>query len=182
MFCEKCGAQIPDIAKFCAGCGAPVEGQPAPRRKISRNQWVDQVGKTEAAKQIKWMKILSYTMAALLTVLYVLATVGLVRIAVIFDKLSNGAIWAGTTPVLVMYSFFGVLAILFGILGAKKYRTGFSVAFLIFGEFSFLFSMAMLFGSGLQNLLWMALAAVPFGLIISMQVKINRKYKLFLRG
>ena len=24
-FCEKCGAQLKEGAKFCAGCGAPVE-------------------------------------------------------------------------------------------------------------------------------------------------------------
>ena len=25
MFCEKCGNQLPDDAKFCANCGAMVE-------------------------------------------------------------------------------------------------------------------------------------------------------------
>ena len=31
MFCEKCGADMPDDSKFCENCGAVVEvGQPAP--------------------------------------------------------------------------------------------------------------------------------------------------------
>lgn len=29
MFCPKCGAQNPDGAKFCKGCGAPLGGRPA---------------------------------------------------------------------------------------------------------------------------------------------------------
>ena len=29
MFCEKCGAPIPDGASFCEKCGAPVASQPA---------------------------------------------------------------------------------------------------------------------------------------------------------
>ncbi len=27
MFCNRCGAQIPDDARFCQNCGAPVTGQ-----------------------------------------------------------------------------------------------------------------------------------------------------------
>lgn len=29
MFCEKCGAKIPDGASFCEKCGAPVGGAAA---------------------------------------------------------------------------------------------------------------------------------------------------------
>ena len=28
MFCVKCGVELPDDAKFCSGCGAPVERTP----------------------------------------------------------------------------------------------------------------------------------------------------------
>ena len=34
MFCEQCGAPIPEGAKFCEQCGAPVAG-PAPVRAQS---------------------------------------------------------------------------------------------------------------------------------------------------
>ena len=30
MFCEKCGAQIPDDSSFCPVCGAKVEPVPVP--------------------------------------------------------------------------------------------------------------------------------------------------------
>lgn len=32
MYCLKCGAQLPDDARFCPVCGTPVEQVPAPRR------------------------------------------------------------------------------------------------------------------------------------------------------
>lgn len=28
MFCEKCGKQLPDGARFCNGCGAKIEAEP----------------------------------------------------------------------------------------------------------------------------------------------------------
>ena len=39
MFCEQCGAPIPEGAKFCEQCGAPVAGPQAeslPRRGEAR--------------------------------------------------------------------------------------------------------------------------------------------------
>ena len=27
MFCQNCGKQLPDSAKFCSGCGQPVAAQ-----------------------------------------------------------------------------------------------------------------------------------------------------------
>lgn len=31
MFCEQCGAQIPEGAKFCENCGAPVAVEASPK-------------------------------------------------------------------------------------------------------------------------------------------------------
>ena len=44
MFCKKCGKEIADTVKFCAFCGAPVEGdqisvmpvKPELKRELSR--------------------------------------------------------------------------------------------------------------------------------------------------
>ena len=46
-FCEKCGAQLKEGAKFCAGCGAPVETysqQPDPQyqQPVQPNQQYQQ--------------------------------------------------------------------------------------------------------------------------------------------
>lgn len=31
MFCNQCGQKLPDDARFCPDCGAPVEPDPAPK-------------------------------------------------------------------------------------------------------------------------------------------------------
>ena len=36
MFCQKCGKEIPDTAKFCTGCGNPVE-QNQPKTKFCKH-------------------------------------------------------------------------------------------------------------------------------------------------
>ena len=47
MFCEKCGKELPEGAKFCEGCGAPVGGAPAKETpKNSFEETVKNLGNT----------------------------------------------------------------------------------------------------------------------------------------
>ena len=47
MFCEKCGKELPDGAKFCEGCGAPVGGAQAKETpKNSFEETVKNLGNT----------------------------------------------------------------------------------------------------------------------------------------
>lgn len=36
MFCEKCGKELPEIAKFCDKCGHPVAAAPAPQAEVPK--------------------------------------------------------------------------------------------------------------------------------------------------
>ena len=47
MFCEKCGKELPEGAKFCEGCGAPVGGTQAKEApKNSFEETVKNLGNT----------------------------------------------------------------------------------------------------------------------------------------
>lgn len=47
MFCEKCGKELPEGAKFCEGCGAPVGGAQAKETpKNSFEETVKNLGNT----------------------------------------------------------------------------------------------------------------------------------------
>jgi class 3 adenylate cyclase len=48
--CVRCGAQLPDDARFCASCGAPVDARPAAdERKLATVLFADLVGSTATA-------------------------------------------------------------------------------------------------------------------------------------
>lgn len=177
MFCSKCGSKITDIASFCANCGAPVEKSVVPKR-LTRNEWVNQGGNIEAAKEIKVMKILSYITIAILCILFSLVTV---KYVIIYEKIKDAfgenVDFKAFFSTIIVNGKFLVLSVIFGILGVKKLRIGFSITYLILGDVSFLFSVGRLLGGGLHNLVITAVMSILFAIIIAMQVKINNKYK-----
>ena len=46
MFCEKCGKELPEGAKFCEGCGAPVGGTAKEAQKNSFEETMKNLGNT----------------------------------------------------------------------------------------------------------------------------------------
>ena len=181
MFCSKCGNQILENSSFCSNCVTPTEQYPASfiPKNLTRNEWVNQGGNIEAAKEIKVLKILSFITIAILCLLFSLVIVGNV---IMYGKINDA--FGGDIDFKVFFvniyfaGMFFVPSVIFGILGVKKFRTGFSVAYLIFGDLSFLFSVGQLLGGGLHNLALLAVMSVPFAFIIVMQSKINKKYKV----
>ncbi len=183
MFCEKCGNQLLDKATFCNICGTPIFGTNAIPKRLTRREWLSQGGKAEVSKERLLVKILTYAIAAILLGLFIYLIIAVIK----FISIIEGQAAAMGTPIsglrenyainVALNGVWLVLALLFGLLGAAKHRTGFSIAYLIFGELSFLLSIALLYGGGLQNILYMIIAAIPFNLIIVMQVRINKAYK-----
>src|SRR6266511_713201 len=51
--CAACGADLPEGARFCPSCGAPVEAAPLPseERKLATVLFADLVGSTELGEQ-----------------------------------------------------------------------------------------------------------------------------------
>src|SRR6266536_5243775 len=49
--CSQCGVQLPDAARFCPACGAPVDALPPPvdERKLATVLFADLVGSTARA-------------------------------------------------------------------------------------------------------------------------------------
>ena len=54
MFCQKCGSEIKDGAKFCVSCGEPVEAQSV------QTTYVDEDGLIHPKRPMKWFKFLIY--------------------------------------------------------------------------------------------------------------------------
>ena len=50
--CSRCGEPLPDGAKFCPNCGAPVEVTPASERRVVTVVFVDLASSTELAKTL----------------------------------------------------------------------------------------------------------------------------------
>ena len=50
--CERCGAPLPDGARFCPSCGFPVGAPPPEERKVVTVMFVDLVGSTELSSRI----------------------------------------------------------------------------------------------------------------------------------
>ena len=54
MFCEKCGAQIPEGVKFCGVCGLPVkEAQPAQQQAMPNQPAQIPVMPAQPAQQVE---------------------------------------------------------------------------------------------------------------------------------
>ncbi len=54
MYCPKCGSEIAENAKFCVGCGSPVEAQPA------QATYIGDGGLIQPALPMKWFKFVIY--------------------------------------------------------------------------------------------------------------------------
>ena len=50
--CERCGAEAPEGARFCASCGAPLGLPPGAERKLATLVFCDLVGSTELAASL----------------------------------------------------------------------------------------------------------------------------------
>lgn len=67
MHCERCGAEITPGAHYCAGCGAPVETQPAPKpdRPSVRERLGRLVGRTRRERMLAAGTVIALAVAVL---------------------------------------------------------------------------------------------------------------------
>src|SRR2546427_3185453 len=52
LLCDRCGAALPDDARFCPRCGAPVAAVPTEERKVVTVLFADLVSSTELAARL----------------------------------------------------------------------------------------------------------------------------------
>ncbi len=195
MFCEKCGNQLLDNAQFCCNCGVRVSTNRVMgvfNRMITREQWLEEGGRTEAAKEIKLIKVLTYVTAPILFIMFALVAVAMYMVISHYADLYTGLkilddndafldslrVRAVVYVILIaLYGIVTILAIIFGTLGVTKLRVGFSITYFVLGEI-----VTLLFGSTPYNFLFAAIMAVPLAFIVVSQVNLNKKYKSFVNN
>ncbi len=182
MYCSNCGNQIQNDQAFCTACGT--------RHKIiTKKEWIQLYGSTEAKNEIKLIKLLTNITLAIFIAIYAIGmiyfTIGIIIAAntlstLIGEPISNSSLYVMLLFLLIVTGIPFAISVTFGILGKKEYRTGFSITYLVFILVPFVFGSGVIFGAGIHILIFLLMLCVPIVYVIIMQSRITKIYNQYL--